>query len=226
MNTVTLNPNQPTTVSSSPKFLEISSNSYRASILTLALKIYRDGYEPDYIVGIGRGGLEIADGLSRLFQKTMGVIMCSSYEGKGEMEQGRLNIAKHISITRELKGKILVVDDLADSGKTLIGVKKDIQENHSMVEDVKTAVIFLKSKSKFTPDYHSEKIDGSYWILLPNEDFDNVLIKHLEPEILNLLSEENLKELSQWYLENRPKNPQENIDKENLNQFVYRLLKR
>lgn len=200
-----------------PKHMDVKWKDYKVSILTLALKIYRSGWEPDYVVCIGRGGMILGDSLSRLFQKKLGVIMCSSYEGEGEMEQGNLKIAEHISFaTKKLSGNVLLGDDLVDSGKTLLVLKDIIKTRHPDVVEVKTAVIYEKTSTKYKPDFHSEKVDPQVWIFLPNEVFDRISLKHLPKKILNQISEESIGRLAKEMLLNLPDNPTESLGKEKM----------
>lgn len=184
------------------KFMNVTWENYKVSILTLALKIYSSDWQPDHIICIGRGGMTPGDALSHLFNETLGVIMCSSYGGAGEMQQGNLNIAEHISITKKhLSGKILLVDDLVDSGKTLSELKAMIKEKHLGVTEVKTAVIYQKTCTKYLPDYYGEAVDEKVWIVLPNENFDKVKLSQVNKNYVRLLSDEKLKEFAQTILE-------------------------
>ncbi|MCE5319227.1 MAG: phosphoribosyltransferase [Parachlamydia sp.] len=123
---------------------KVTWRAYNVTVLNLALKVYRSGWEPDYIVSIGRGGMPAGDAFSRMFKKTLGVIMASSYHGEGEKTQGDLEIAEHISITlKQLKGRVLLIDDLVDSGKTLAAIQWYIQEKNANIE-IRTAVVYKK----------------------------------------------------------------------------------
>lgn len=183
-----------------PKFMHVTWESYRVSILTLALKIRSLDWEPDHIVCIGRGGMILGEALSRLFKKTLGVIMCSSYTGADEMKQGELRMAEHISVLGQLKGKVLLADDLVDSGKTLGVLKGIIRQKHADVTDVKTAVIYLKTCTQFVPDYFGEIVDGKVWIIMPNEYFDKVELSRIPKDLLKGASEERIQELAKKIL--------------------------
>ena len=63
------------------------------------------------------------DVLSRVFDKPLAIMSTSSYRADAGTIQGRLDIAKYITMPKgELAGRVLLVDDLADSGITLKAV--------------------------------------------------------------------------------------------------------
>lgn len=161
-------------MTSTQKQLEVHWDQYKQSIQTLEREIRNSGWEPDHIVCIGRGGLIAGEALSRLFKKPLGVIMTSSYTGEDEMTQGSLLMAEHISINHPLCGKVLIVDDLVDSGKTLNAVYSKIQEDFPNVVELRSAVIYKKQGSSFIPTYHATVVEDDLWIVFPNEIFDTL----------------------------------------------------
>src|SRR4029079_10096257 len=72
---------------------------------------------------LARGGMRPGDVLSRVFDKPLAIMATSSYRAEAGTIQGRLHLAKYITLPRgELAGRVLLVDDLADSGITLRAV--------------------------------------------------------------------------------------------------------
>lgn len=66
------------------------------------------------------------------------------------------------------KQKILLVDDLSDTGKTFLNI---LECNHyitSFRSNLKTACMHVKKGTKFTPDYFAEKV-GREYIVYPYE---------------------------------------------------------
>lgn len=59
------------------------------------------------------------------------------------------------------KAQILVFDDIADSGETLMYL-----ENHNFI----TATLALRHDSRFTPDYVGEFINDDHWLVFPWEE--------------------------------------------------------
>jgi hypoxanthine phosphoribosyltransferase len=73
-----------------------------------------------------------------------------------------------------LAGRILLVDDLADSGVTLMRVREHLQENYQDVTEVRSAVIWVKGTSSIKPDYHLVDLPHNPWIHQPFEDYDGL----------------------------------------------------
>lgn len=182
--------------------MNVGWKDYETLMMKLALKVYASDFEPDAIVCIGRGGMVLGDAFSRIFEKKLGVIMASSYGGEGEKIQGALKIAEHLSIVqKEIKGNILLLDDLVESGKTLEEMKTTLKNRYPGITNVKTAVIYKKSKTKFIPDFYALDVDQNTWIYQPCERFDRMTVKHLSKEFLQTLSDQQLGELAETMLD-------------------------
>ncbi len=67
-----------------------------------------------------------------------------------------------ISVANE---RLLVFDDVADSGETLVTVKKYLEMCGA--KSITTAALFYKSWAKFIPDFYAAKTDS--WIIVPHE---------------------------------------------------------
>ena len=101
--------------------LIIDWKKYNQIVEKLALQIHSKGYKPDLLIGIARGGLPIIDVLSRIFKLKCAYLAVESYSGKGiEDQQGELIFSREMSSTvQNMKGNILLCDDLSDTGVTL-----------------------------------------------------------------------------------------------------------
>lgn len=108
-----------------------------------------------------------------MFERPLGVLLTSSYREAGGTVQGTLSIADHVSCIGPLKGpNCLVVDDLADSGSTLAQVIPVIKSRYPDIREVRTAVLWQKQHSLFSPDYCVERLEGNPWIHQPFEVYD------------------------------------------------------
>jgi hypoxanthine phosphoribosyltransferase len=67
---------------------------------------------------------------------------------------------------------VLLVDDLADSGLTLQAVMKQLKTNYKPITELRSAVIWTKALSTFTPDYSVEFLPSNPWIHQPFESYD------------------------------------------------------
>ena len=101
--------------------LIIDWKEYNLIVEKLAIQIHQSGFKPDILIGIMRGGAPIIDVLSRVFKLKCAYLAVESYSGKGtEDQQGELVFSREMSSTiQEMKGNILLCDDLSDTGVTL-----------------------------------------------------------------------------------------------------------
>lgn len=126
------------------KHLYVSWDEYHRLIERLALKVAHSGWEFDQILCLARGGMRPGDVLSRVFDKPLAIMSTSSYRAQEGTIQGRLDMAKYITLPRgELAGRVLLVDDLADTGVTLRAVVDRLRGMPSIAE-LRTAVIWVK----------------------------------------------------------------------------------
>ncbi|NBW77512.1 MAG: phosphoribosyltransferase [Betaproteobacteria bacterium] len=157
------------------KHLYVSYVEYHNLIEKLAIKVYRSGWEFDTILCLARGGLRPGDILSRIFDKPLAIMSTSSYRAHGGTEQGQLDIARYITTPRgEIAGKVLLVDDLADTGFTMEAVIKELRLKYPAIVELKSAVIWTKGKSTFESDYSVEHLPTSPWIHQPFEGYDRL----------------------------------------------------
>lgn len=87
---------------------------------------------------------------------------------KGLNKKSKLKITEKIGAS--VKGKkILVVDDIVDTGETLVYVIKYLKDKGAKI--VKTCVLHYKKKSMYKPSYYGEKT--SKWIVYPWEETED-----------------------------------------------------
>ena len=156
------------------KHLYVSWDEYHMLIERLALKIAHSGWEFDQILCLARGGMRPGDVLSRVFDKPLAIMSTSSYRAEAGTIQGRLDLAKYITMPKgELAGRVLLVDDLSDSGVTLAAVVDRLRGMPS-ISELRSAVIWTKGVSTYTPDYYVELLPTSPWIHQPFEEYDEL----------------------------------------------------
>ena len=99
------------------KHLYVTWDEYHMLIERLALKVHESGWQFDQILCLARGGMRPGDVLSRIFDKPLAIMSTSSYRAEAGTIQGQLDMAKYITLPQgELAGRVLLVDDLVDSG--------------------------------------------------------------------------------------------------------------
>ena len=164
--------------------LIIDWKEYNLIVEKLAIQIHQSGFKPDMLIGIMRGGAPIIDVLSRVFKLKCAYLAVESYSGeKMEDQQGELIFSREMSSTvQEMKGNILLCDDLSDTGVTLnksIDWLKKYPPLQGNIQSIKTAVLWKKKDSTFEPDYCSQKLDSNPWIVQPFEHYEEVRVEDL-----------------------------------------------
>ena len=159
---------------STDKDLWVSWDDYHRAIESLALMVHESGWRFDHVLCLARGGMRPGDVLSRVFDKPLAIMSTSSYRAESGTIQGRLDMAKYITMPKgELAGRVLLVDDLADSGITLRAVVERLRGMPSITE-LRSAVLWVKGVSSYIPDYFVEKLPTSPWIHQPFEEYDGL----------------------------------------------------
>lgn len=140
-----------------------SWNPYRHRIN--ALKKLIDP-KPDVIVSIGKGGSIPGVMLAEYFNVDNYNLGLKSYSN---FNQTTITEYQPLQSYEGYRDKlVLLVDDLADSGETFKYALNKFKQNN--VENVKTAAVFKKTHSKFTPDYFVDEIESNVWVIHPWEE--------------------------------------------------------
>ena len=131
----------------------------------IAHKIKASGFVPDIVIGVARGGLVPARIVCDfLHQKDLTSIKVEHWGIA--VTHGTARIKFPLPEEMDISGKkILVVDDVADTGDSYHVIVNHIMEKSPA--DVRTAVLQYKTCSTFVPDYWGEKHDTWKWIIYP-----------------------------------------------------------
>lgn len=160
--------------------LYVSWSDYHTSIERLAVRIAGSGWRFNQIVCIARGGLRVGDTLSRIFKQPLAIISTQSYSGEAGTERGAITVAKHMTMTTPALGdRILLVDDLVDSGITLEVVKDHLLAEYRTIAEMRTGVLWYKACSRFKPDFYVDFLAENPWIHQPFEPYDVMQIEDL-----------------------------------------------
>ncbi|WP_435300503.1 phosphoribosyltransferase [Timonella sp. A28] len=141
----------------------LSWEEFGTATRELAHKVVDSGFEPDVVVAIARGGLVPGGAMAyALGTKGVGTMNVEFYTDIGETLTDP-RILPPLMDTAELPGqKVLVVDDVADSGRTLQLVMNMLARQGS---DARSAVLYTKPRSIIVPDYSWKDTDE--WITFP-----------------------------------------------------------
>ena len=107
--------------------LHVSWDDYHKKTEELAIKIDKDGWKFNQVVCIAKGGMRVGDIFARLFNVPLAILSVESYKGDGvkKDQRGSITFSRDLAkTTPNIGSKVLLVDDLADSGITL---KKSIE---------------------------------------------------------------------------------------------------
>ncbi|MDP7593464.1 MAG: phosphoribosyltransferase family protein [Litorilituus sp.] len=152
---------------------ELLEDSFR-----LAAKVYEDGFRPQFIVGIWRGGAPIGIAVQEYFDfKKVDTdhiaVRTSSYYGiNKQSKEIKVHGLHYIIENANADDGLLIVDDVFDSGrsiKALIAQLK-ISMRQNMPKDVRTACPWYKPANNqvdIEPTYHVHKSDE--WLVFPHE---------------------------------------------------------
>ena len=167
-------------MASSELEFEIPSwNQIYGFLLDLANKVRKDGFKPDVIVGVSRGGWPPARVMSDLLENPkLANVTAEFYVGIAETK-GKPFITQPVSVSVVDK-KVLVVDDVADTGESLRLVRAHLEERGAT--EVKIVTIYYKPWSIVIPDYYEK--ETSLWIVFPWERKETVrkVVKKYERE--------------------------------------------
>ena len=157
------------------KHLYVSYDEYHNLIEKLAIKVHQSDWQFDTILCLARGGMRPGDILSRIFDKPLAIMSTSSYRADAGTTQGALDIARFITTPKgEIAGRVLLVDDLADTGETLNAVIHQLKNNYAPITELRSAVIWTKGMSAFQADYSVETLPTNPWIHQPFESYDSL----------------------------------------------------
>lgn len=150
-----------------PAFATITHEEFLADIALLASRIREDGWTPDFLIGIGRGGLVPGVYLSHALDvRMLSIDYSSKIYGFGEQ------LLAEVALRSAAGDRILLVDDINDSGNTIGILREAIEAAGGDLSNVRVAVIINNSNSLETVDYVARMVDrraDKNWFVFPWE---------------------------------------------------------
>ena len=141
----------------------MSYSDFGVSVRELGQQVVASGYKPDWIVAIARGGLLVGGGLGyALGVKNIATLNVEFYTGIGERLPVPVELPPVLDLDVLASQRILVADDVADSGCTLALVAEKLSAS---VSELRTAVLYQKPASTVNCDYVWRHTD--LWIDFP-----------------------------------------------------------
>ena len=177
--------------------LFIKANELLEDSFNLGWKIYESGYKPNYIVGVWRGGapvgIAVQEFLNVLGVKSDHIAIRTSYYSGIDERRDKVQVYGLNYVINKVKAedKLLVVDDVHDTGKSINQIILDLNEACAKnTPEIKVATPYFKPNKNQTdrqPDYFIHKTDK--WLIFPHELEGLTLeeIKENKPELSNFL---------------------------------------
>ena len=156
----------------------ITSQELLIDSFRLANKVLEDGFRPDFIIGIWRGGAPIGIAVQEYFD-FKGIVTdhiavrTSSYYGIGQQSKEIKVHGLHYLIENANAGdKLLIVDDVFDSGRSIDALIAQIKKLSRLntPTDMRIACPWYKPNNtlvSMVPDYYVQTSDE--WLVFPHE---------------------------------------------------------
>jgi hypoxanthine phosphoribosyltransferase len=168
----------------------------------LAANIYEAGFEPDFLVGLWRGGsavgIAVQEGLDYLGTKTDHIAIRTSYTGAAGYSQMvnkadsiRVHGLQYLLENLSAHHSLLIVDDVYSTGSSVNAVIKQLalKTRRNLPQDIRIATVWYRPTEKTlrTPDYFVHETDE--WLVLPYElsGFSIDELRENRPEMLALI---------------------------------------
>ncbi len=148
-------------------FRHIAFDRFLHDLEVVATAIETRDWRPDFIVGIGRGGLVPGTFLSHRM-----AIALLSIDFSSEVPAFADALLAEIAAGTNGGRRYLLVDDINDSGKTIAALRRAIVGHGGLAENVRFAVLINNVRSSEVVDYTSSTIDRSIdkdWFVFPWE---------------------------------------------------------
>lgn len=150
-----------------PELHYIPHDRFVADVRTVADAVSAGDWRPDYVIGIGRGGLVPAVFIShRLNLPMLSVDHSSKVPGFADELLGKV-AEKSVAGSR-----LLLVDDINDSGGTIDYIRRLLADNGCEPANLRFAVMISNLRSKAVVDYSAQSIDrqtDKRWFVFPWE---------------------------------------------------------
>ena len=163
----------------------------------LALQVYEDGYRPNYIIGVWRGGapvgIAVQEFLSVLGVKSDHVAIRTSYYTGIDSKNDSVQVYGLNYVIRKLESedRLLIVDDVHDTGNSISQIITDLKKAcKKNTPEIKIATPYYKpnkNESEYKPDYYLHETDQ--WLVFPHE-LEGLSLEEIQknkPELQDLM---------------------------------------
>ena len=155
----------------------IDAATLRLESIRLARRIWDDGFRPDFLIGIWRGGTPPAILVHEYF-RLRGLdpyhttIKTQSYHGMRRGESGvEIKGLEHVIDAVEASDKLLLIDDVFDTGHTMAAILAEVRRRaRRNTPECRVGTVYYKptrNETDVVPDYWCVETDD--WIVFPHE---------------------------------------------------------
>ncbi len=152
---------------------ELLLDSFRLGVM-----IHNSGFKPDFIVGVWRGGTPVGIAIQEIMaylgnESDHIAIRTSSYIGiDNQSKEVRVHGIDYLISNMNAEDKLLVVDDVFDSGRSIKAILDTLNEKarKNIPHDVRMAMPWYKPERNIIgiePDYFIHETDD--WLVFPHE---------------------------------------------------------
>lgn len=156
----------------------ITAQSLLEDSFRLASSVYKDGFRPQFIIGIWRGGTPVGIAVQEFFEYKKVhtdhiAVRTSSYYGINQQSKTiKVHGLQYLVENANADDGLLIVDDVFDSGRSIAALIEQTRKlmRLNMPRDVRIATPWYKpsnNKTSITPDYYVH--ESADWLVFPHE---------------------------------------------------------
>lgn len=154
----------------------VDANTLLVESFKLARMVHEDGFEPDFLIALWRGGTPVGVAIHEYFRHHdfdpyHTAIKTQSYRGLQKDGGVEIKGIEHVIDVVEFDDRMLVVDDVFDTGRTMKAVLDTIRRKaRRNTPEMCVATVYykpLKRRVGFEPDYYRRAVNE--WIVFPHE---------------------------------------------------------
>lgn len=148
-------------------------NDIHDACVSIVHQIHSFNKYPDCILGLSRGGLIPGVIISHKLNIPFVPVVFKTSESMGDNVNDEYN--EYLPTIKE--SCLLIVDDIADSGHTLLDISDYYRSKQHIVY---TAAMYFKESSVYVPDYHKFQIPSDApWVKFPWENDEGIIYNNL-----------------------------------------------
>ena len=180
----------------------IAANDLLLDSFRLAAKVHTAGFQPDFLVGLWRGGsavgIAVQEGLDHFGSKTDHIAIRTSYTGMpgyskmvNKAESIRVHGMQYLLENLSARHSLLIVDDVYSTGSSVNAVIEQLtrKTRRNLPHDIRIASVWYRPTERTirAPDYFVH--ETSDWLILPYEltGFSIEELRDSRPELRDII---------------------------------------